>query len=56
MATEQQVVDANAEVQYRIRIEHRQDISRTRSLLRTVLEELEVASSLEGQELIRALA
>ena len=54
-ADERVVVEANAEVQFRIRMEHRQDIGRTRSLFRSMLEELEVASSLEGRQLITEL-
>ena len=56
LATENQVVEANADVQFRIRMEHRQDIGRTRLLFRSMLEELEVASSTEGQALMAAMA
>jgi hypothetical protein len=56
LATENQVVEANADVQFRIRMEHRQDIGRTRLLFRTMLEELEVASSTEGRALMAAMA
>lgn len=55
VVTEQQVVEANAEVQYRVRMEHRQDIGRARGLFRTMLEELETASDKEGQALIEQL-
>lgn len=41
MVTEKQVVEANADLQYRIRIEHRTDIGRTRMLFRNLLGELE---------------
>ena len=41
-ANEQQVVEANAELQYKVRIEHRQDIGRTRSLFRALLGEIEL--------------
>lgn len=41
VANEQQVVEANADLQYRVRIEHRQDIGRTRVLFRSLLTELE---------------
>lgn len=40
-ANEQAVVEANAEVQYRVRMEHRQDIQRSRRLFQTLLGELE---------------
>lgn len=53
--TEAVTVEVEAEVQSRIRLSHRQDIGRTRSLFRTLLEEVEVASSAEGQRLIEAL-
>lgn len=53
---ESDVVEANADVQFRIRMEHRQDIGRTRLLFRTMLEELEVASSTDGQTLMAAMA
>jgi len=39
--TEQDVVDANADLQYRIRIEHRADIGRSRALFRNLLTEIE---------------
>lgn len=55
LVTEREVVEANADLQYRIRIEHRQDIGRARALFRTMLEELEVASSLDGKQLIKEL-
>jgi phage-related tail fiber protein len=54
--TESAVVEANADAQSRVRLEHRADIARTRSLFRTLLEELEVASDKEGQALIEKLA
>jgi hypothetical protein len=40
-ANEQQVVEANAELQYRIRIEQRKDIGRSRKLVMSLLSELE---------------
>lgn len=40
-ASEMQVIEANAELQYRIRMEHRQDIGRTKSLFQKLLHELE---------------
>lgn len=40
-ANETQVVEANAELQYRIRIEHRTDIGRTRKLFAALLGEVE---------------
>lgn len=54
--TEAAVVEANADAQSRVRLEHRADIGRTRTLFRTMLEELEVASDSEGQALIERLA
>ena len=41
--TEKAVVEANAELQYRIRIEHRQDIKRAKSLFQGLLSEVESA-------------
>lgn len=55
LVTEQQVVEANAEMQTRIRLEHRKDIGRTRDLFRSLLEELETASDKHGQKLIDIL-
>lgn len=43
VATEQAVVEANAEIQYRIRLEHRADIGRTRKLFQALLGEMETA-------------
>ena len=43
-ANEQAVVEANAELQYRIRMEHRQDIGRTRGLFQALLGEVETAT------------
>ena len=54
-ANEATVVEANAELQYRIRMEHRQDIGRTRKLFQALLGEVEAASSSEGQGLISQL-
>lgn len=56
LATESQVVEANAEVQFRVRMEHRQDIGRTRALFRALLEEVEVATNIDGRALIEKLA
>jgi len=39
--TEQAVVEANADLQYKIRIEHRADIGRSRALFRNLLTEIE---------------
>lgn len=39
--TEKAVIDANATVQYRIRIEHRADIARSRQLFQSLMGELE---------------
>lgn len=44
-ANEQAVVDANAELQYRIRMEHRQDIQRGRTIFGTLLAEIEHQSA-----------
>ena len=41
VVTEQAVVDANAEVQFRVRMEHRKDIGRTRSVFQKLMGELE---------------
>jgi hypothetical protein len=51
--TETQVIEANAELQYRIRMEHRQDIGRTKSLFRNLLGELE--SLTDNQDLFHEL-
>lgn len=40
-ANQDQVVEANAELQYRIRMEHRRDIRRSRTLFQNLLMELE---------------
>jgi len=40
-ANEQAVIEANADLQYRIRIEHRADIGRSRALFRNLLTEIE---------------
>lgn len=44
-ANESAVVEANADLQYRIRIEHRQDIARGRSLFQKLIEEIEAVSA-----------
>lgn len=54
-ANEVAVVEANAELQYRVRMEHRQDIGRTRKLFQALLSEVEAASTTEGQGLIAQL-
>lgn len=41
VATERQIVEANAELQYRIRMAHRQDIGRTRGLFAKLMDEVE---------------
>lgn len=46
--TEQTVVEANAELQYRIRIEHRTDIGRSRKLFGSLLLELELETASPG--------
>ncbi|MEO8296336.1 MAG: hypothetical protein ABI574_00870 [Burkholderiales bacterium] len=43
-ANEQTIVEANAEVQYRIRMEHRQDIGRARGLFAALLGEIEAVT------------
>lgn len=43
-ASEKEVVEANAELQYRIRMEHRTDIGKTRGLFKKLLEEVESAT------------
>lgn len=43
-ASEKEVVEANAELQYRIRMAHRQDIGRTRSLFAKLMDEVESQS------------
>lgn len=48
---EQEVVEANAELQYRVRMEHRRDIGRTRTLFVNLLGELEDITTKEGQRL-----
>ena len=53
VVTEKQVVEANAELQYRIRIEHRADIGRTRALFGALLGEIEAETN--SLELFQAL-
>lgn len=53
-ANEQQVVEANAELQYKVRIEQRQDIGRSRKLVMTLLGELE--GQTDGVNLLEQLA
>jgi hypothetical protein len=53
--TETAVVEANAEIQFRIRVKQRQDTGRTRALFRSRLEEMKVAGSLEGRHLSHEL-
>lgn len=53
VVTEKAVVDANATLQYNIRMEHRGDIARTRKLFQTLLGELELSCT--HQEQIEAL-
>lgn len=52
-ATEKQVVEIEAQVQARIRISHRKDISRNRDLLRKLVDELEQQT--DNMELLRQL-
>ena len=51
--TEKQVVEANAELQYQIRIEHRHDIKRSRDLMKTLFTEVEITS--QNKELFETL-
>ena len=51
--SENTIVTANAELQYRIRMEHRADIGRTRKLFQTLLAELELSCTQTAQ--IKAL-
>lgn len=51
--SENAIVNANAELQYRIRMEHRADIGRTRKLFQILLAELEMSSTQTEQ--IKAL-
>lgn len=44
-ANESAVVEANADLQYKVRIEHRQDIARGRSLFQKLIEEIEAVSA-----------
>lgn len=53
--TEQAIVEANANVQYVVRMEHRADIKRSRALFQSLLGELETIGVARGQELIDAL-
>ncbi|WOB06479.1 hypothetical protein [Piscinibacter gummiphilus] len=53
--TEQEVVEANAELQYQIRMEHRSDIKRTRKLFQALLDQLETAVDADGKSLIGKL-
>ena len=41
---EKTIVEANAELQYRIRMEHRQDIGRTRKLFAALMDEVELTT------------
>lgn len=52
-ANEQVVVEANSELQYRIRMGHRQDIGRTRSLFSKIMDELEAMT--DNRELFARL-
>lgn len=55
LATENAVVEANAQLQYQVRIEHRQAIKRGRELFGALLDELETSGlkSNELEELVR---
>lgn len=54
-ATEQAIVEAAANIQYQVRMEHRTDIKRSRALFQTLLGDLETVGDARGQELIDAL-
>lgn len=54
--TECEVVDAYADTQFRVRMKHRQDIRRSRSLWASMIEELEAASDDVGRSLIERMA
>lgn len=53
--TENQVVEAAADAQFQVRMSHRQDITRTRGLFRSLMQELEVATTPEGQDLLETM-
>ena len=55
LVTEKSVIEANAEVQFRIRMEHRTDIGRNRKLFGALLGELEDATEPEGKRLLEEL-
>lgn len=52
---ESQVVEANVDMQVAVRMEHRTIITRTRKLFISLLQELEVASTPEGTDLIETM-
>lgn len=54
--TEKAIVDAAANVQYTVRMEHRADIKRSRALFQSLLGELEAVGAARGRELLDALA
>jgi len=54
-ATEKTVIEANAEMQFRIRMEHRTDIGRNRKLFQALLGELEDSTNPEGKRLLEEL-
>lgn len=55
-ANERAVVEANAEVQYRVRMEQRADIARTRALFGKLLAEIEAVTEWsDAQELVRQM-
>lgn len=53
--TENAVVEAAADAQFNVRMSHRTDITRTRGLFRSLIQELEVASTPEGLDLFETL-
>ena len=53
LVTETQVIEANADLQYRIIMAHRTDIGRARSLFRSLLGEIEAET--DGLELFKSL-
>ena len=54
-ANEQVVVEANAELQYQVRMRHRGDIAALRALFLSLLEEVKLASSPEGLDALETL-
>lgn len=55
VANQNAVVEANAEIQYRIRMEHRQDISKVKDVFKSLVGELAGLSKPEGMSLVEQL-